>query len=114
LIIEDSYSDRYLIENRLSPVAKKAGLAMVNVTTLRDAIPMLFQARLIVLDIGLEDSREPETSRLFCSIVSPPVIIFTGSEDLKSLMGLRVISKNQENPFDALAEKVMELLSEDT
>lgn len=106
LIVEDSLSDRRLIENHLHGTAVQHGLILAAVSSIQDAIPLVTQSMVIVLDVMLEGTTHPETTHVFSRIVSAPVIVFTGLDDQDRLRGLNVVRKNGPDGYAELVKAV--------
>lgn len=106
LIVEDSLSDRRLIEHHLSQVARRHGLTIASVSSIQDAISLVPQSKVIVLDVMLEGTIYPSTTQVFARIVPPAVIVFTGMEDPKGLDGLNVILKSGPDSYAELEKAV--------
>lgn len=111
LIIDDNQADRRRMEIELGPIARQFGLVIVSVPTIEDSFPLVMQSAVIV-DVRLPDSASPDVSRMFSRLAGPPVIVFTGVEDSQGLAGMDVVNKNSDNPFEDLAKRVTEILTD--
>lgn len=111
LIIEDNPIDQAMIRSAVIDLAHAEGLSVVSVSTLQDAVDIVGDARIIILDVLLPDSEYTTTARLFCRLCRCPVVLYTGLEDPGINFGETIVRKSQGS--EALRDAVCRFVNSD-
>ena len=115
LIVEDSITERFMLEKKLAATGDKYGLSVIAVSSIQEAIPLVKQCRIIVLDVLLDATKHPTTSRIFAELAGVPVVIFTAlhdPSDLEELAGMEVVHKMNGAGYDDLVRAVERKIGE--
>ncbi len=108
LVIEDSMMDAHLILAKMRGVAKKYGMDILHVMTLREARLHTWESCLVILDVGLPDVLDPEYDiSEFVNRCKCPVILYTGRNDFVCKQAESVIVKGN---IQGLMDKTEEVL----